>query len=151
MFALSIIILTLTIEYFYDDIKKFRDNSIIFNIFTLYQDKFSNFSFIKKNTHLAFLILFLLISMIIMTFVNSISSVIFFIVSILIVLYCLRTNQYNRDIEELKIKLEFNKDEIDKSLLFKLCPNLKQTRIKSNLNNLIWSFKTTNTLNFHRF
>jgi membrane protein required for beta-lactamase induction len=114
MFALSIIILTLTIEYFYDDIKKFRDNSIIINIFTLYQDKFSNFSFIKKNTHLAFLILFLLISMIIMTFVNSISSVIFFIVSILIVLYCLRTNQYNRDIEELKIKLEFNKDELIK-------------------------------------
>jgi membrane protein required for beta-lactamase induction len=137
MFALSIIILTLTIEYFYDDIKKFRDNSIIINIFTLYQDKFSNFSFIKKNTHLAFLILFLLISMIIMTFINSISSVIFFLVSILIVLYCLRTNQYNRDIEELKIKLEFNKNEIDKSLLFKLCPNLKQTRIKSNLNNLI--------------
>ena len=67
MFTLSIIILTLTIEYFYDDIKKFRDNSIIINIFTLYQDKFSNINFIKKNIYLAFLIIFLLISMTIMT------------------------------------------------------------------------------------
>ena len=28
-------------------------------------------------------------------------------VSLVIMLFCLRTNQFNRDIEELKIKLEF--------------------------------------------
>ena len=46
--------------------------------------------------------------------------------------YTLRTNQYNKDIEELKIKLEFKKDNIDKNLLFNICPNLKQTRVKTN-------------------
>jgi pantothenate kinase len=51
--------------------------------------------------------------------------------------YSLRTNQYNKDIEELKIKLEFKKDNIDKSLLFTICPNLKQTKVKSNINNLV--------------
>ena len=51
--------------------------------------------------------------------------------------YTLRTNQYNKDIEELKIKLEFKKDNIDKDLLFNICPNLKQTRVKTNLNSLI--------------
>jgi membrane protein required for beta-lactamase induction len=52
-------------------------------------------------------------------------------------LYALRTNQYNKDIEELKIKLEFKKDNIDKNLLFNICPNLKQTRVKTNLNSLV--------------
>ena len=51
--------------------------------------------------------------------------------------YTLRTNQYNKDIEELKIKLEFKKDNIDKNLLFNICPNLKQTRVKTNLNSLV--------------
>lgn len=51
--------------------------------------------------------------------------------------YSLRTNQYNKDIEELKIKFEFKKDDIDKSLLFTVCPNLKQTKVKSNINNLV--------------
>ena len=51
--------------------------------------------------------------------------------------YSLRTNQYNKDIEEFKIKLEFKKDNIDKSLLFTICPNLKQTKVKSNINNLV--------------
>lgn len=137
MFTLSIIILALTIEYFYDDIKDIRNNIFAINIFSFYQKKFDNIGFIKKNVYTTFLILFLLISMIIMTVINSISSIIFFIISLVIVLYCLRTNQYNRDIEELKIRLEFNNDEIDKSLLFRLCPNIKQARIKTNLNKLI--------------
>ncbi len=137
MFTLSIIILALTIEYFYDDIKNFRSAIIINDIFSLFQNKLNNISLIKKNTYIAFLILFLLISMIIMTLIKSISLIIFFIVTLMIVLYCLRTNQYNRDMEELKIKLEFNNSDVDKSLLYRLCPNLKQTRIKSNLNSLI--------------
>jgi len=52
-------------------------------------------------------------------------------------LFCLRTNQFNRDIEELKIKMEFKRDDIDKNDLFMICPNLKQSRVKSNLSNLV--------------
>ena len=62
---------------------------------------------------------------------DYLSHIIYFAVSLVIMLFCLRTNQFNRDIEELKIKLEFNKENIDKNDLFSLCPNLKQTRAKS--------------------
>ena len=36
----------------------------------------------------------------------------------MLMLFCLRTNQFNRDIEELKIKMEFKKDSIDKNDIF---------------------------------
>ena len=72
-----------------------------------------------------------------MTVSSHISSFLYFIISLIILAYSLRTNQYNKDIEELKIKFEFKKDNIDKSLLFTICPNLKQTKMKSNINNLV--------------
>ena len=72
-----------------------------------------------------------------MTISYHISSFLYFIISLIVLTYSLRTNQYNKDIEELKIKFEFKKDNIDKSLLFTICPNLKQTKVKSNINNLV--------------
>ena len=62
---------------------------------------------------------------------DYLSHIIYFIVSLVIMFFALRTNQFNRDMEELKIKLEFNKESIEKSDLFSLCPNLKQTSAKS--------------------
>ena len=52
---------------------------------------------------------------------DYISKIIFFIVSLVFLLFSLRTNQFNRDMEELKIKLEFDKDSIEKNILFSLC------------------------------
>ena len=72
-----------------------------------------------------------------MTISYHISSFLYFIISLIVLTYSLRTNQYNKDIEELKIKFEFKKDNIDKSLLFTICPNLKQTKVKSNINNIV--------------
>ena len=77
------------------------------------------------------------LSLLLVTFSYYLSSVLYYLLSLLLVLLSLRTNEYNREIEEFKIKLEFNKDSIDNKMLFSLCPNLKQTRAKSNINNLV--------------
>ena len=87
--------------------------------------------------HLIFVIVVLLIGMIILTISSYISVLLHFVLSLFMLSYALRTNQYNKDIEELKIKLEFKKDNIDKNLLFNICPNLKHTRVKTNLNSLV--------------
>ena len=124
-------------EYFYDDIKKFRRDEIILKSFHFFQEIIGNNDYLINRIHLSFAILVLLLGMIILTVSSYFSSFLYFMISLIILLYTLRTNQYNKDIEELKIKLEFKKDNIDRNLLFNICPNLKQTRIKSNLNNLV--------------
>ena len=81
--------------------------------------------------------LILIIAMLLISFASYLSYIIYFLVSLTMMLFSLRTNQFNRDIEELKIKLEFNEDSIDKNTIYSLCPNLRQTRAKTNLNNLV--------------
>ena len=137
MTTILIIITVLILEYFYDDIKKYRGSEIILKPYYLFQKKLGAIDFIKNKSNLIFVLLVLILGMIIMTISYHISSFLYFIISLIVLTYSLRTNQYNKDIEELKIKFEFKKDNIDKSLLFTICPNLKQTKVKSNINNLV--------------
>jgi membrane protein required for beta-lactamase induction len=137
MITILIIITVLILEYFYDDIKKYRGSEIILEPYYLFQKKIGATDFIKNKSNLFFALLILILGMIIMTISYHISSFLYFIISLIVLTYSLRTNQYNKDIEELKIKFEFKKDNIDKSLLFTICPNLKQTKVKSNINNLV--------------
>jgi membrane protein required for beta-lactamase induction len=137
MTTILIILTVLILEYFYDDIKKYRGSEIILEPYYLFQKKIGVADFIKNKLNLFFALLILILGMIIMTISYHISSFLYFIISLIVLTYSLRTNQYNKDIEELKIKFEFKKDNIDESLLFTICPNLKQTKVKSNINNLV--------------
>lgn len=137
MSTVSIILIALIIEYFFDDLKKYRKNDILVNGYNYFQKKLDTGKYSKINICIAFAIIVLIISMSIASIADYISKIIFFIVSLIFLLFSLRTNQFNRDMEELKIKLEFDKDSIEKNILFSLCPNLRQTRAKTNLNVLV--------------
>ena len=137
MSTVSIILIALIIEYFFDDLKKYRKNDILVNGYNYFQKKLDTGKYSKINICIAFAIIVLIISMSIASIADYISKIIFFIVSLVFLLFSLRTNQFNRDMEELKIKLEFDKDSIEKNILFSLCPNLRQTRAKTNLNELV--------------
>ena len=137
MSTVSIILLVLIIEYFYDDLKNYRKDVLIINSFDYLKTKINSERYSERTIYLFFIGLVLFISLIIASILDTLVPVIYFIVSFIIILFSLRTNEYNRDIEELKIKLEFKKDNIDKSLLYRLCPNLKQARAKKDINNLV--------------
>jgi len=137
MITVSLILIALAIEYFYDDIKKYRRNDIVIKSYGLFEQFFNDEKYSKDIKFLLFLVAILFFSMLLVTLSYYLSSVLYYLLSLLLVLFSLRTNEYNREIEEFKIKLEFNKDSIDNKMLFSLCPNLKQTRAKSNINNLV--------------
>ena len=137
MITVSLILIALAIEYFYDDIKKYRRNDIVIKSYSLFEQFFNDEKYSKDIKFLLFLVAILFIAMLLVTLSYYLSSVLYYLLSLLLVLFSLRTNEYNREIEEFKIKLEFNKGIIDNKMLFSLCPNLKQTRAKSNINNLV--------------
>ncbi len=137
MTTVSIIIIALIIEYFYDDLKKYRKDIIILNTFDYLKTKAALDEYSQSKICLLFVGFILLIGMIIATILDSLMPIVFYVISFFIILFSLRTNEYNRDIEELKIKLEFKKDNIDRNLLYKICPNLKQTRAKKDITNLV--------------
>ena len=137
MITISLILIALAIEYFYDDIKKYRRNDVVIKSYSLFEQFFNDDKYSKDIKFLLFLVAVLFFAMLLVTLSSYLSSVLYYLLSLLLILFSLRTNEYNREIEEFKIKLEFNKDSIDNKMLFSLCPNLKQTRAKSNINNLV--------------
>jgi len=137
MSTIAIIIIALIIEYFFDDLKEYRKDSLLLRGFNYFENKIDKEKYSKNSICIVYALIILILSMGLVSIADYLSHIIYFAVSLVIMLFCLRTNQFNRDIEELKIKLEFNKENIDKSDLFSLCPNLKQTRAKSNLSVLV--------------
>ena len=137
MSTIAIIIIALIIEYFFDDLKEYRKDSLLLRGFNYFENKIDQDKYSKNSICIAFTLIILILSMALISIADYLSHIVYFAVSLIIMLFCLRTNQFNRDIEELKIKLEFNKENIDKSDLFSLCPNLKQTRAKSDLSVLV--------------
>ena len=137
MSTISIIIIALTIEYFFDDLKEYRKNDFLLKGFNYFEVKFDNEKYSKYAISVAYTFFILVFCLALVSLADYLSYILFFTVNLIIMLFCLRTNQFNRDIEELKIKMEFKRDDIDKNDLFTICPNLKQTRAKSNLSNLV--------------
>ena len=136
MSTIAIIITALIIEYFFDDLKEYRNDRLLLKGFNYFENKIDQEKYSKNTVCIVFTLIVLVLSMTLISLAGYLSHIIYFIISLVIMLFCLRTNQFNRDIEELKIKLEFKKESIDKSDFFSLCPNLKQTRAKSNLSSL---------------
>ena len=137
MSTIAIIIIALIIEYFFDDLKEYRKDSLLLKGFNFFENKIDKTRYSKNTVCMVYALILLIFSMALVTLADYLSHIIYFIVSLVIMLFCLRTNQFNRDIEELKIKLEFKKESIDKSDFFSLCPNLKQTRAQSDLSGIV--------------
>ena len=137
MSTIAIIIIALIIEYFFDDLKEYRKDGLLLKGFNFFENKIDKKRYSKNTICMVYALILLILSMALISLADYLSHIIYFIVSLVIMLFCLRTNQFNRDIEELKIKLEFKKDSIDKSDFFSLCPNLKQTRAKSDLSGIV--------------
>ena len=74
MTTILIIITVLILEYFYDDIKKYRGDEIILKPYYLFQKKIGVADFIKNKSNLFFALLILILGMIIMTISYHISS-----------------------------------------------------------------------------
>ena len=137
MSTISIIIIALTIEYFFDDLREYRKNNFLLQGFNYFEEKFNEEKYSKYTVAIVYTFFILFFSLAFISLADYLSYIVYFLANLILMLYCLRTNQFNRDIEELKIKMEFKRDTIDKNDLFQICPNLKQTRVKSNLENLV--------------
>ena len=109
MSTIAIIITALIIEYFFDDLKEYRKDSLLLKGFNYFENKIDKEKYSKNSICIVYALIILILAMGLISIADYLSHIIYFAVSLVIMLFCLRTNQFNRDIEELKIKLEFNK------------------------------------------
>ena len=111
MITALLLIFALVIEYIYDPISNMKDTLVINNIYKKYVSIIKSYISEKHILNILFpiiLVIFILISTYLLEhYMHSFFS---FALNLIILVYCLKPNEYNEKIEDIKFSIEHEKD-----------------------------------------
>ena len=111
MITALLLIFALVIEYIYDPISNMKDTLIINNIYKKYVSIIKSYISEKYILNILFpiiLVIFILISTYLLEhYMHSFFS---FTLNLIILVYCLKPNEYNEKMEDIKFSVEHEKD-----------------------------------------
>ena len=94
MSTIAIIIIALIIEYFFDDLKEYRKDSLLLRGFDYFENKIDKEKYSKNSICITYTLIILILSMALVSVADYLTDIIYFAVSLIIMLFCLRTNQF---------------------------------------------------------
>ena len=111
MITALLLIFALVIEYIYDPISNMKDTLVINNIYKKYVSIIKSYISEKHILNILFpiiLVIFILISTYLLEhYMHSFFS---FTLNLIILVYCLKPNEYNEKMEDIKFSVEHEKD-----------------------------------------
>ena len=113
-----LIFFALVLEYIYDPVSNMKDTLVIDSAFLKFKDYIKNYKLDKLSTYIIFPIIIVIFFNIIDYFLyHYIHSFFSFLLGLVSLLYCLKPNEYNQKLENLKFSIENNID-LDESERF---------------------------------
>lgn len=113
-----LIFFALVLEYIYDPVSNMKDTLLIDSAFLKFKDYIKNYKLDKLSTYIIFPIIIVIFFNIIDYFLyHYIHSFFSFLLGLVSLLYCLKPNEYNQKLENLKFSIENNID-LDESERF---------------------------------
>ena len=118
MITAFLIFFALVLEYIYDPVSNMKDTLVIDSAFLKFKDYIKNYKLDKLSTYIIFPIIIVIFFNIIDYFLyHYIHSFFSFLLGLVSLLYCLKPNEYNQKLENLKFSIENNID-LDESERF---------------------------------
>jgi len=111
MITVLLLIFALVVEYIYDPISNMKDTLVINNVYKKYVSIIKSYVSKKLIQNILFpitLIIFILISTYLLEY--YIHLFFSFVLNLIILVYCLKPNEYNEKIEDIKFSIEHGKD-----------------------------------------
>ena len=106
-----LIFFALVLEYIYDPVSNMKDTLVIDSAFLKFKDYIKNYKLDKLSTYIIFPIIIVIFFNIIDYFLyHYIHSFFSFLLGLVSLLYCLKPNEYNQKLENLKFSIENNID-----------------------------------------
>jgi len=144
MITALLLIFALVIEYIYDPISNMKDTLVINNIYKKYVSIIKSYISEKHILNILFpiiLVIFILISTYFLEhYVHSFFS---FALNLIILVYCLKPNEYNEKIEDIKFSIEHEKDIPEDDRLKYLIASISEKKSNDNIteiaNNLFYN------------
>ena len=138
MITALLLIFALAIEYIYDPISNMKDTLVINNIYKKYVSIIKSYISEKHILNILFpiiLVIFILISTYLLEhYMHSFFS---FVLNLIILVYCLKPNEYNKKIEDIKFSIEHEKDIPEDDRLKYLIASISEKKSNDNITEII--------------
>ena len=138
MITILLLIFALVIEHIYDPISNMKDTLVINNVYKKYVSIIKSYVSKKLVQNILFpiiLIIFILISTYLLEY--YIHVFFSFVLNLIILVYCLKPNEYNRKIEDIKFSIEHGKDIPEDNRLKYLTASLSDKKSNNDITQII--------------
>ena len=138
MITILLLIFALVIEHIYDPISNMKDTLVINNVYKKYVSIIKSYVSKKLVQNILFpiiLIIFILISTYLLEY--YIHVFFSFVLNLIILVYCLKPNEYNRKIEDIKFSIEHGKDIPEDNRLKYLTASLSDKKSNDDITQII--------------
>ena len=140
MVTAFLIFFALVLEYVYDPISNMKNTAVIDNSFLKFKNYLKNYNLEKPYIYLSFpIVIFLIFSILDYLLTNLMHPLFSFLLSLAVLVYCLKPNEFNLKLEHLKFTIE-SKVDLDSSNRFKyILYSDKNDQLDSIINNIFYS------------
>ena len=140
MITALLIFFALALEYIYDPVSNMKDTKIIDSSFLKFKNFIKDYKLDKIYVYLSFpVIIFFIFSIVEYFLYNFLHPIFSFLLSLAVLLYCLKPNEFNQNLESLKFSVETN-NELEKSKRFEhILYSEKESGIDSIIDNVFYN------------
>ena len=140
MVTAFLIFFALVLEYVYDPISNMKDTAILDSSFLKFKNYLKNYKLVKSYIYLSFpIVIFLIFNILDYLLYNLLHPLFSFLLSLAVLVYCLKPNEFNLKLEHLKFAIE-SKIDLDSSNRFKYILYAdKNDQLDSIINNIFYN------------
>jgi membrane protein required for beta-lactamase induction len=140
MVTVFLIFFALALEYVYDPISNMKDTAVIDNSFSKFKNYLKNYKLEKSYIYLSFpIVIFLIFSILDYLLYNLMHPLFSFLLGLVVLVYCLKPNEFNLKLEHLKFTIQ-SKVDLDNSSRFRYILHAdKNDQLDSLINNIFYN------------
>ena len=140
MITAFLIFFALILEYIYDPVSNMKDTAVIDKFFMKFRDLFKSYKFEKIIIYLSFpIFIFVIVNILDYALYNFLHPFFSFLLSLIILLYCLKPNEFSQKLDNLKFAIQSDTDQEQSDRFTYILHANKNDEIDSTVNNIFYN------------
>ena len=140
MITAFLIFFALILEYIYDPVSNMKDTAVVDKFFMKFRDLTKDYKFEKIIIYLSFpIFIFVIVNMLDYALYNFLHPFFSFLLSLIILLYCLKPNEFSQKLDNLKFAIQSDTDQEQSDRFRYILHADKNDEIDSIVNNIFYN------------
>ena len=140
MITAFLIFFALILEYIYDPVSNMKDTAVIDKFFMKFRDLFKSYKFEKIIIYLSFpIFIFVIVNILDYALYNFLHPFFSFLLSLIVLLYCLKPNEFSQKLDNLKFAIQSDTDQEQSDSFTYILHANKNDEIDSTVNNIFYN------------